>query len=453
MYTTINPVNLAPINQYAWWSEKKLLSVLCESADVAYDWRLSDWSRRVEVVKNLGVHLLASRILIAQSIVSEMGKPITQAFAEVDKCIQCCQQMPALVAKWLLAETGETSDGQPFRTEFEPLGLIFAIMPWNFPLWQIIRALVPAILVGNGMVLSPAPCTLGTALLLEKIFKQTTAPINLFRCLIIPECMAEQVIAHSAVQGVTLTGSTQAGQAVASLSGRYLKKTVLELGGSDPYLVLEDADIATAAACCVHARMANAGQICISPKRIIVHQACYDQFVCHVRRLLLDYQCADPALPTTRLGPMARVDLRDVLHQQVADSITQGAACLLGGQVPAVTGAFYPATLLTDVVAGMPACDQELFGPVMVVMMAHSTAHAIELANNSEFGLTAAVFSANHARAQHVAAQLQVGCCGVNRQVRSHFEIPFGGVKRSGFGRELGRYGCYEFVNIKTSIL
>jgi succinate-semialdehyde dehydrogenase/glutarate-semialdehyde dehydrogenase len=353
----------------------------------------------------------------------------------------------------MLADEPLALDGDARKAfvSYRPLGVVLAVMPWNFPFWQVFRFAAPTLMAGNGAVLKHASNVSGCALAIESVFREAGFPENLFRTLLLSSERVQKVIEHPAIRAVTLTGSTPAGQAVASQAGAVLKKTVLELGGSDPYLVLADADLEPAVDACVTSRLINSGQSCIAAKRFVVVAEVRKQF----ERLFVESMAAkrlgDPLDDATDIGPQARADLRDELHRQVIASIEAGARCLLGGEVPDSPGAHYPATVLTDVAPGMPAYDEELFGPVAAIIPVADEEQAIAVANDSEFGLGAAIFSADTARAERLARdRLEAGSCFVNGFVRSDPRVPFGGIKHSGYGRELGAFGIREFVNIKT---
>ncbi len=329
--------------------------------------------------------------------------------------------------------------------------MILAVMPWYFPFWQVFRFAAPALMAGNAAVLKHAANVPACALAIERIFRMAGFPKNLFRTLLIESEAVGRVIEHPQIQAVTLTGSKKAGQAVASKAGAMLKKTVLELGGSDPYLILADADIERAAEICVVSRLINSGQSCIAAKRFIVESDAREVFERKVVELMQAKRLGDPLQEDTEVGPLARHDLRDALHAQVQDSIAQGARCLLGGRIPEGPDAYYPTTVLTDVGPGMPAYEEELFGPVAAIIPAKDEEDAIRIANDTVFGLGASVFTSNSARGEAIALdRLEAGCCFVNDFVRSDPRLPFGGIKQSGYGRELGTYGIKEFVNIKT---
>jgi succinate-semialdehyde dehydrogenase/glutarate-semialdehyde dehydrogenase len=394
--------------------------------------------------------LRAQRGEFAELMAREMGKPVSQGRAEVDKCVWACEFYAELGAKFLEAELIKTDASKSFIT-FEPLGVLLAIMPWNFPFWQVFRAAVPALMAGNAVVLKHASNVFGCALAIEKVFSSAGMPQNICRSLLIGSSRAGELIAHPLIAGVTLTGSTEAGRSVAAAAGKALKKSVLELGGSDPYVVLADADVEQAAETCVNSRLINTGQSCISAKRFIVLDSIRAQFSELVIEKMRKRQPGDPMNEATTLGPLARHDLRDALQRQVEQSIAEGAKLSLGGKIPDGKGAFYPPTVLTGVTRTMTAFREETFGPVAAIISAKTEAEAIELANDSVFGLGAAIFTRDVKRGEEIAAkELQAGCCFVNDFVRSDPRLPFGGIRQSGYGRELGVFGIREFVNAKT---
>jgi succinate-semialdehyde dehydrogenase/glutarate-semialdehyde dehydrogenase len=331
------------------------------------------------------------------------------------------------------------------------MGLVLAVMPWNFPFWQVFRFAAPALMAGNAGVLKHSSNVTGCALAIEQVFQEAGFPANLFRTLKISSGMVSRVIEHPRVRAVTLTGSGPAGRSVAGKAGQMLKKSVLELGGSDPYIILEDADLDIAVTACVTSRLINSGQSCIAAKRFIVVDAIRDEFEKRFVELMSRKKTGDPMDPQNDVGPQARNDLRDELHQQVVKSIDMGAKCLLGGEIPDSPGAFYPPSVLTGVKKGMPAYEEELFGPVAAIIAAGDETEAVSIANDSSFGLGAAVFTRDRVKGERIAAnQLEAGCCFINDFVKSDPRLPFGGIKESGYGRELSHFGIQEFVNIKT---
>jgi succinate-semialdehyde dehydrogenase/glutarate-semialdehyde dehydrogenase len=379
-----------------------------------------------------------------------MGKPFREAIGEVEKCAWVCRYYAENSDAFLKRQYVDT-DGRESAVIFRPLGVILAIMPWNFPFWQVFRFLAPALMAGNAGLLKHAPNVTGCALAIESLVRDAGFPSGIFSALLIAHERVEVVLDNKAVQAVTLTGSTGAGKAVAALAAARLKKSVLELGGSDPYIILSDASLATAVDSCTQSRLLNCGQSCIAAKRFIVVADLYEEFVAQMKVAFEHITMGDPMDETTDIGPMAREDLREALHEQVAKSIKSGARCILGGELPNMPGAFYPPTILADVIPGMPAFDEELFGPVAAVIRAEDEHEAIALANQTNYGLGGAVFTANLEKGKEIAEErIEAGSCFVNDFVRSDPRLPFGGIKHSGYGRELGSFGIREFVNVKT---
>lgn len=447
---TINPATGILIKTYESLSEHELTSVIDSMHDAFLKWRALSFDERGRFFKKLAELLLKNKRDYAALITQEMGKPILAAIAEVEKCAMVCQHAADFSKEFLKPDYYATENSKSY-VMYEPLGVIFAIMPWNFPFWQVFRFAAPNLMAGNVVLLKHAPAVTGCALLVEHLFYEVHFPANVFRTVILEEAMAKQAIEHKAVRGVTLTGSVRAGKAVGALAGQAIKKMVLELGGSDPYIVLKDADLSHAATVCVAARLAVSGQVCISAKRLIIVKSVFEEFKNLVMEKVKSIQASDPAQEDCALGPLAREDLRAYLHAQVQRSITKGATCLLGGEIPAGPGFYYPVTVLTNVKPGMPAYDEELFGPVIAFIQAEDEADAIRIANDTEFGLSAAIFTKNREHGEKIAAmQLEVGTCCVNRQVSSHPGLPFGGTKSSGFGREMSAIGIKEFMNAKT---
>jgi len=383
-------------------------------------------------------------------ITTEMGKTLASAKGEVEKCAWVCDYYAEQAEHMLSEEPVKTEASESFIT-FQPLGVILAVMPWNFPFWQVFRFAAPALMAGNTVLLKHASNVPGSALAIQDVFRDAGFPEKTFQTLLVRASMVDGLLEHKHVAAATLTGSGPAGSALASKAGSMLKKTVLELGGSDPYIVLEDADIAAAATTCVNSRLINGGQSCIAAKRFIVVESVLEpfieQFVEGMKQAVMD----DPMREGTTLGPMAREDLRNELHDQVERSIRGGAELLLGGTVPERAGAWYPPTVLTGVRPGMAAFDEELFGPVAAICPARDESDAVALANQSKFGLGAAVFTGDTKRGRRIAAdELEAGCCFVNEFVKSDPRLPFGGIKASGYGRELSYPGIREFTNMKT---
>lgn len=450
MPTTINPIDGSKLAEYALFDATQVEATLARAQVCQREWAAIGAERRAAMLNAIGQRLRARLDEGAGLMADEMGKPLAQGRAELEKCAWLCEYI-AEHGPAMLADEPAQTDALRSYVSPQPLGVIFAIMPWNFPFWQVMRAGVPALLAGNTLVLKHAESTLGCSLLLEQIVREAGLAQGVLANLIVSHEVAAEVIADPRIAGVTLTGSVRAGRAIAAAAGQALKKVVLELGGSDPYVILADADLDRAAAICVKARLHNGGQTCVAAKRFIVVDEVADAFAQRVRAELAAAKVGDPRDPETRVGPMARADLRDELHDQVVRSVAAGAKLELGGQRPAGPGAFYPVTLLDHVRPGMPAADEELFGPVAAILRVADEAEAIATANATEFGLGAAVFTRDLARGEAIAReQLAAGCCFVNEQVRSDPRLPFGGIKASGHGRELGRAGLLEWTNLKT---
>ena len=447
---SLNPASGELIATYDEMSPEQVDEVLVGCHNAFLEWSQTTLEHRAELLTKVAGLLRELRDELAKLMTREMGKPITQARAEVDKCAWVCDYYSQNAKDFLSPEIVET-DATKSSICFEPLGVVLAVMPWNFPFWQVLRFAAPALMAGNTAALKHASNVQGCALAIEALFRDAGYPDDAFRTLVLGSRAAGVAIEHPKVRAVTLTGSTPAGRKVASLAGSLLKKTVLELGGSDPYVILEDADLDLAVAACVTGRILNTGQSCIAAKRFIVPEPILDEFEHRLVELMRRQRVGDPMRDETEVGPMARADLRGELHDQVERSLQAGARCLLGGDVPEGPGAFYPPTVLTDVTAGMAAYEEELFGPVAAVLPVVDEEEAIRVANDTAFGLGAAVFTRNVARGEEIARKrLQAGSCFVNAFVKSDPRLPFGGIKGSGYGRELGSFGIREFVNIKT---
>jgi succinate-semialdehyde dehydrogenase/glutarate-semialdehyde dehydrogenase len=447
---SLNPTTGELIARYDETTTSEVASIVedCHSAHIR--WRETEFGQRSQLLLSLAGELTSQADSLARLITDEMGKSIRESRAEVEKCAWVCEYYAEEGERHLRDMPVATEAASSYVT-FQPLGVVLAVMPWNFPFWQVFRFLAPALMAGNGGVLKHASNVSGCALAIERLVHEAGFPEALFRTLIIPSPRVEGVIANPHVAAVTLTGSTAAGMAVGALSGRSLKKSVLELGGSDPYLILHDADVDSAAEICAAARLLNAGQSCIAAKRFVVEESVREEFEAKLLERMSARVMGDPTRPDVDIGPQARTDLRDELHSQVVRSIGMGARLLLGGSIPEGPGAFYPPTVLTDVRPGMAAYDEEVFGPVAAIIPVDDEVEAIAVANDSTFGLGAAVFSRDVARAERIAkCELEAGCCFVNAFVKSDPRLPFGGIKQSGYGRELSVMGIREFVNAKT---
>jgi succinate-semialdehyde dehydrogenase/glutarate-semialdehyde dehydrogenase len=416
-------------------------------------WRRRSYPERATMMKEVAAGLRRRKDEFAALMTEEMGKPISDGRAEVEKCAGACDYFADNAERFLAQEKVDLGGPEAFVT-FEPLGVILAIMPWNFPFWQVFRFAAPTLMAGNVAVLKHASNVPGCALAIESVFRDAGFPDDVFRTLLIPSRDVEAVIDMKEVKAVTLTGSVEAGRKVAAAAAQRLKKSVLELGGSDAYIVLEDADIGRAAKICATARMVNAGQSCIAGKRFIVVDKVRGEFEKAFVDAMKAYQMGNPSDESTKFGPMYSIAGRDELHKQVERSVAAGARVLTGGEKPQKPGAWYPPTVLTDVRPGVPAFQEEIFGPVASVIGAKDEADAIAIANDSEFGLGSAVITRNLERGRHIAAhELESGMSFVNDNVRSDARMPFGGLKHSGYGREVSRYGLLEFVNIKSVLV
>lgn len=447
---SINPATGKTIKDYKPMSNKESAAIVADAEIAFLGWRKTDFSARRILMLQAAKMLRENSIKYAELMTGEMGKPCTEAAAEIEKCAWVCEYYAEHAESFLKDELIET-DASKSYISFQPLGVVLAVMPWNFPFWQVLRFAAPALMAGNAAVLKHASNVCGCALAIEEVFRNVGFPENLFRTLLIGSDQVSEIIAHENIKAVTLTGSVGAGRAVAQEAGKNLKKTVLELGGSDPYIVLKDADLDQASEICVKSRMINGGQSCIAAKRFIVEESIHDEFVKKVCERMQSIKFGDPKNAQTKLGPMASVELRNELHKQVEASVKAGAECLLGGQIPVEPGAFYPATVLSNVTPKMPAYAEELFGPVAVIIKAKDEEDAISIANDSVFGLGAAIFTRDKKKAEKIARErIESGSCFINSFVKSDPRLPFGGIKESGYGRELSHFGIREFVNIKT---
>ena len=447
---SINPYTGKVIKSYVEYSEKKIESIIHATHQ---DWKKlkeTTFQERSVWMLNLATALQNEKEELAMLMVQEMGKPIQDAIAEVEKCAHVCEYYAQYAEQFLQDEIVKT-EAQKSYISFQPIGIVLAIMPWNFPFWQVFRFVAPALMAGNAGILKHASNTTGCALAIEKLVKQSGFPENCFNSIIVSSSKLASTIKNPLIKAVTLTGSTEAGKKVAALAGSLIKKTVLELGGSDPYIILKDADLEMAAETCVNSRLINNGQSCIAAKRFIVEKTVAKEFTQLFKAKMEAKSFGDPSSTKFTLGTMAREDLRNDLHQQVLQSIAQGAKCILGGFIPKDRGAFYPPTILTQVKKGILAYEEEIFGPVAAIIIAKDENEAIQIANDTSFGLGSAIFTNNIKKGEKIAReQLQAGCAFVNSFVKSDPRLPFGGINESGYGRELGLYGIKEFVNIKS---
>ena len=450
MQTATDPATGKKVRSYKIISNKQLNKSIYAAEAAFRSWSQTEIEERARLLREAARILGEEQDALAMLITREMGKLLRDAKAEVEKCAWVCLYYAQNAERFLRDEFIATEASKSYIS-YRPLGPILAIMPWNFPFWQVFRFAAPNLMAGNTILLKHAPNVPGCALAIADILEKAGFPKGAFSTLLIDEKRVKKVIKNKVVKGVTLTGSVGAGRAVAGMAGKALKKTVLELGGSDPYLILEDADIIKAAQVCTKSRLLNNGQSCIGAKRFIVMPQVYDQFLEAFKAQMEEGVVGDPLNEATAVGPLAREDLRDQLHQQVKKSLKGGAKRVTGGKKPKGKGFFYPPTILTNIKKGTPAYQEELFGPVASVIRAKNEREAIRIANDTSFGLGSAVFTRDLERGERIAREhLQAGACFVNEMVKSDPRLPFGGINDSGYGRELSYYGLKEFTNPKT---
>lgn len=449
MIQTINPATGDVIAEYALHSPDQVEAALANAASAQVKWRKVPVVERVKLLTAMATELRAGKDRFARLVTEEMGKPLVEAAAEIEKCATTCDFYAEAAPRFLAEETIE-SNATHSGVVFDPLGVVLAIMPWNYPFWQFFRFAAPALAAGNGAILKHASNVPGCAIEIESLIVRAGCPDGLMANLLLPSRDVAALIADDRIAALTLTGSTQVGQIVASQAGAALKKQVLELGGSDPFIVLADADLEAAAATAVKARYINVGQSCVNAKRFIVENSVADRFIALFKDGISQLRIGDPMEADTQIGPMARANLRAELHDQVQRSIAQGAELIVGGDLLDGDGYYYAPTLLDNVTPDHVAFREELFGPVASIIRARDADHAIELANDSEFGLGAAIWTADLDKARALARDIDAGAVFINGMVASDARLPFGGIKKSGYGRELGSYGIREFTNIKT---
>ena len=453
MLKSINPFNNSIIAEYDEYSPEKVNEIIKKTQADFLLWKEKSFDYRKKRMENAAKILRDNKEKYAMLITEEMGKPITQSRAEIGKCAWVCEYYAEGAEEYLQDEIVKTEAYKSYAT-YQPIGIVLAVMPWNYPFWQVFRFAAPNLMAGNAGLLKHSSNVTGCSYAIEEIFKLAGFPENLFRSLIIKSDKVEAVINNPAVKAVTLTGSALAGKSVAALAGAALKKSVLELGGSDPYIILGDADLNLTIKACYAARFLNGGQSCIAAKRFIVVESIYDEFVKRFIDEIKTKKSGDPKDEKTDIGPQARADLRDELHEQVMKSVSLGANVLLGGKIPEGDNAYYPPTILADVKKGMPAYEEELFGPVAAIIKVKDEAEAVQVANDTIFGLGSAIFTSNITKGERIAKyEIEAGSCFVNDFVKSDPHLPFGGIKSSGYGRELAPFGIKEFVNIKTVVV
>lgn len=446
---SLNPANGQQLAAYTFESDGQLAATLEQNHQAFKIWRRTNVEFRAQKLRDLAIALRENAGEMAQMITAETGKPVTQARAEVAKSASLCDWYAEHGPAMLSREATQVPDNKAV-IEYRPLGAILAVMPWNFPLWQVLRGAIPILLAGNSYVLKHAPNVMGSAYLIKALFEKADFPAGVFEVINVTPAGVSRAINDSRIAAITVTGSGRAGAAIGAQAGAALKKCVLELGGSDPFIVLNDADLDEAVKAAVAGRFQNTGQVCAAAKRFIVEegiaQAFTEKFVAGTQRMNM----GDPADEATQIGPMARYDLRDELHRQVTTSLKEGATLLLGGEKLSGNGNFYAPTVLGNVTPEMTAFRQELFGPVAAITVARDAEHALELANDSDFGLSATLYTANEKLAAEMAARLECGGVFINGYGASDPRVPFGGVKKSGFGRELSHFGLHEFCNVQT---
>lgn len=447
---TINPASGSILHTYHCMSDAVINKKIADGHQAYLSWKEMSFNKRQGLILQLAYMLEKNKDELALLMTQEMGKPITESKAEIDKCTWLCEHF-AQHAETYLAPKYIQTEMKIAKVCYQPLGVILGIMPWNFPFWQVFRFAIPTLMAGNAVLFKHAPITSGTGNRMEKLFADAELPLALFQHVIVDNDQVVKIIEHPYISAVALTGSKNAGKQIASVAGRNLKKSVMELGGNDPYLVLDDADLDLAAHCIVSSRLRNSGQVCIAAKRVIVVESRAKELTDKIIQNISIYKMGDPLDPKINLGPLAREDLRDTLQSQVEKSVKQGAKLLLGGIIPKGKGFYYPPTLLTDVKPGMVAFEEELFGPVIAISVVSDTREAISYANMGDYGLGAAVFTCDLKKGEHIATnEIEAGLCFVNSFVVSDPRLPFGGIKQSGYGRELSREGILEFVNTKT---
>lgn len=448
-FEVVNPASGEKVTEIPSWDSSQLESALSAVAEVSPLWRKTEIADRCHLMYKAAEVLRSNVEKYAAVITQEMGKLINESRAEVEKCATACEYYAEFGPKFLADEI-VASDASKSYVAYRPLGTVLAVMPWNFPLWQVFRFAAPALIAGNTGVLKHASNVPQCALLIEDVFRQAGFPENVFRSLMIKAAQVKSVIEDSRVHAVTLTGSEPAGRQVAAAAGENLKKSVLELGGSDAFIVLEDADLDLAIHNAMTSRFLNAGQSCIAAKRFIVVDAIAEDFVARFKSAVEAFRVGDPMDEATTLAPMARDDLRDELHMQVKDTLASGAVAVTGCEPIEGAGAYYKGSILDRVEVGMRAYHEELFGPVAIVIRARDENEALQIANDSPYGLGGSVWTQDTQRGEKLALQVEAGCAFVNGMVKSDARLPFGGIKNSGYGRELSQHGIREFTNAKT---
>lgn len=446
---SINPANEQMFAEFKQMSLTKVKEIILESSKAQNQWSELDIQNRIEIISKVKKMILGNKRQYAETITSEMGKPISESMAEIEKCALLCEYYEKNSENFLKDKSINYNAVNSFIS-YEPLGVIFGIMPWNFPFWQVFRFVVPAIIAGNSTLVKHAPNVQSSAIAIEKIFHSAGLPKDIFRILMIDINIVPDIISNKMIKAVSLTGSEVAGSKVAECSGKNLKKTVLELGSTDAFIVLEDADLYKCVDSAIKGRMLNNGQSCIAAKRFIVHDKIYSDFLEMLKDSVSSLQLGDPMLDSTQVGPLARFDILAKIQSQVDQSIELGANLVCGGNKVGSLGYFYAPTILTDITKNMPVYNQETFGPVFSVFKCSDIEQMVDLANDTDFGLGGSVWSNDINKALSIAHKIETGAVFINDFMKSDPRFPFGGVKKSGYGRELSEFGIKEFVNVKT---
>lgn len=447
---SINPSTGEMINTFDEIHSDQINDILENSTKEYKVWRKTMMDKRIEPLRSLANLLITKIEGLAFIISTEMGKPISQSRSEIEKCAWLCNYYADNSQRFIENRIIETEASNSF-VSFQPTGPILGIMPWNFPFWQVFRFAVPTLCAGNTAVVKHASNVPGCSIAIEKLFREAGFQEHVYQNILVTNNRMEAIISDKRIKGIALTGSTPVGKGVAALASSHLKRTVLELGGSDPYIILKDADINMAVEACVTARLINTGQSCIAAKRFIIEQDIYDEVESLFVKKMMEVKMGDPFNMENQIGPMARMNLREDIHMQVTKSINMGAQLLCGGEIPEIDGYYYPATVLSNVGDKMPAFHEELFGPVASLVKVQDELEAIKLANHTMFGLGAAIFTSDIEKGTYLAEnEIEAGCCFVNDMVHSDPRMPFGGIKESGYGRELSDFGMFEFLNIKS---
>ena len=449
--TTVNPMTGEDIKDYNYMSSDEVNKIIEASHQAFLEWRTVSHEERAKVINSISNTLMKYKEELAKLMTEERGKTYEASLEEVDLCKGICDFTAEQGAAALSEDEREIEGIKKGLISYEPIGIIYGIQPWNFPAYQVFRYTIANLMAGNSILLKHASNVTGSGLLIEKIFHESDLPSDLFRTLLISHDQSEKVIEHDKVRGVTLTGSDVAGRVVAQQAAKVLKKTVMELGSNDAFIVLEDADLDLAVATCAHARLYNNGETCIAAKRFVVVDSVYDEFRKRIIEKFNSYKVGDPMDDSTDIGPLSSAKQRDNLHKQVEDSVGKGATIILGGEVPDKAGSFYPPTILENITPDQPAYKDELFGPVASLIRAKDQDDALRIANDSRYGLGGAIFSKDEDKAISLAQQyFDTGMVYINGYNLVNPGLPFGGVKDSGYGREHGGFGIKEFVNIKS---